>query len=270
MSYTPVKTVTDGMAWTAKDCNIYFRDNFAAGVPDIFTTKGDLAVASDSDAAGRLGIGTNGKILTADSVESLGAKWALDAVVDAAAAKGDLILGTAADAVAKHAVGTNTHNLYADSQHTNGVRWATQNRVRSTAYSATQNIAASTWTKLLLWATDTFDTASCFASYTMTPTHSGLYLIGCSLRWEDLSGGAEDDKLIVALYLAGSLYSVISAKINQRASNADRPITGLDLVQVDYGQTLDIYGYHTFTAAKAELPSATPNLHNLIAIEIGG
>lgn len=51
-------------------------DNFIAGVPDIFTTKGDLVVASGADAAGRLGVGTNGQLLTADSGETLGVKWA--------------------------------------------------------------------------------------------------------------------------------------------------------------------------------------------------
>lgn len=51
-------------------------DNFIAGVPDIFTTKGDLAVASAANIAGRLGVGSNGYALIADSGETLGIKWA--------------------------------------------------------------------------------------------------------------------------------------------------------------------------------------------------
>lgn len=75
MAYNAVPTVTTGDLWTASNHNTYIRDNFAAGVPDIFTTKGDLAIASGANAAGRLGVGSNGKVLVASSAESLGIKW---------------------------------------------------------------------------------------------------------------------------------------------------------------------------------------------------
>lgn len=77
MGYTPVKTVTEGMPWTAKDMNTYLRDNFAAGVPDLFTTKGDIAAASGSDAAVRVGAGPNNSWLFADSGATGGVKQAL-------------------------------------------------------------------------------------------------------------------------------------------------------------------------------------------------
>ena len=41
----------------------------------LVTTKGDLIVR-DSSAPARLGVGTNGFVLTADSAETLGVKWA--------------------------------------------------------------------------------------------------------------------------------------------------------------------------------------------------
>ena len=41
-----------------------------------FDAKGDLLVASGADVVGRLAIGTNGFILTADSTQTLGVKWA--------------------------------------------------------------------------------------------------------------------------------------------------------------------------------------------------
>lgn len=41
----------------------------------LVTTKGDLIVR-DSSAPARLGVGTNGFVLTADSAETLGIKWA--------------------------------------------------------------------------------------------------------------------------------------------------------------------------------------------------
>ena len=47
-----------------------------AFVPNsLVTTKGDLIVR-DSSAPARLGVGTNGHVLTADSAETLGVKWA--------------------------------------------------------------------------------------------------------------------------------------------------------------------------------------------------
>jgi hypothetical protein len=42
----------------------------------IFDAKGDLIVGSAADAALRLAVGTNGHVLTADSAESTGVKWA--------------------------------------------------------------------------------------------------------------------------------------------------------------------------------------------------
>ena len=76
MTYNPVPTQTVDDNWTADEHNTYIRDNFAAGVPDIFTTKGDLAVATGADAAARLGVGADGTVLTADSGEETGLKYA--------------------------------------------------------------------------------------------------------------------------------------------------------------------------------------------------
>lgn len=75
MPYNPVPTVATGDLWTASNHNTYIRDNFAAGVPDIFTTKGDLAVASGPNAAGRLAVGSTGQVLAVDASQPLGLKW---------------------------------------------------------------------------------------------------------------------------------------------------------------------------------------------------
>ena len=75
MAYIVMTTKTTGDIPDAIDWN-HIVNNFAAGVPDGFTTKGDLAVASAANVAGRLGVGSNGQMLTADSAETLGVKWA--------------------------------------------------------------------------------------------------------------------------------------------------------------------------------------------------
>lgn len=67
MAYTDVITVATGDTWTAANNNTYIRDNFAAGVPAIFTAAGDIAYASGVKAASRLGIGTEGQALVVGS-----------------------------------------------------------------------------------------------------------------------------------------------------------------------------------------------------------
>jgi hypothetical protein len=44
-----------------------------------FDAKGDMLAASAADAAGRLAVGSNNQVLTADSAQALGVKWATPA-----------------------------------------------------------------------------------------------------------------------------------------------------------------------------------------------
>jgi hypothetical protein len=58
---------------------IFFRDGVAAAdgaIPEsTVTTKGDLLAATGSGVVTRVGLGTNGYVLTADSAQTAGIKW---------------------------------------------------------------------------------------------------------------------------------------------------------------------------------------------------
>jgi len=79
----PLNDFTAGTTIVAADMNQNFTDietfvNTTPGVvqKDIVDAKGDLIVATSADAVSRLAVGTNNYVLTADSGEGTGLKWA--------------------------------------------------------------------------------------------------------------------------------------------------------------------------------------------------
>lgn len=70
---------------TMKDIDANFVELYGT-IPPVLTTKGDLA--GFNTATARVPVGTNNQVLTADSTQALGLKWATPAVVPAFVAPG--------------------------------------------------------------------------------------------------------------------------------------------------------------------------------------
>ena len=98
----------------------------------LFDAKGDIIAATADNVAIRVPVGTNNQILTADSTQAPGIKWAAapignvpvasDIIWDA---KGDLAVGTGADTASKLVIGTNGQILVVDTTTATGLKWAT-------------------------------------------------------------------------------------------------------------------------------------------------
>ena len=106
----PLNDFNAGTTIVAADMNQNFADietfvNTTPGVvqKDIVDAKGDLIVATSADAVSRLAVGTNNYVLTADSGEGTGLKWAS---VPADATKMPLAGGTFTGSVTFEAANT--------------------------------------------------------------------------------------------------------------------------------------------------------------------
>ena len=117
MAYTVIPTITTGDVATAAWGNTHLKDNFAAGVPDIFTTDGDVAVGTGANAAKRVAAFDASNLLLH---EIGGLEFDLNAVV-----AGGIPVGSGSGTMSILVVGTTANYvLTVDSGETNGMKWA--------------------------------------------------------------------------------------------------------------------------------------------------
>ena len=115
----------DGTSAVSHNAGAVFRHGVSArdfdeanAFANTMTTKGDV-LSRSSSADVRLGVGTNGHVLTADSAETSGLKWAAP---DPLTTKGDLF--TYSTTEARLGVGSNGQRLEAASGEATGLKWA--------------------------------------------------------------------------------------------------------------------------------------------------
>jgi hypothetical protein len=92
-----------------------------------YDAKGDILAATADNTATRLGVGTDGTTLLANSSAVTGLAWSATApiLVGTVTTKGDVLAGSAANTVIRLGVGTDGQVLVANSAATSGLSWGT-------------------------------------------------------------------------------------------------------------------------------------------------
>jgi hypothetical protein len=129
LNVTAPATFADIVAlWASGACSSgYLKFDGTCSTPSgtsPLTTKGDLDGFDTAEA--RIPVGADGQVLTADSTQALGVKWAASPAgfANPMTTKGDIIAGGTGGAAARVGVGTDGQVLTADAASANGVKWA--------------------------------------------------------------------------------------------------------------------------------------------------
>lgn len=211
MAYTPVPTVSTGGSWTAQDMNRYVKDNFAAGIPDLMTTKGDIVAATGGDAGERVAVGANNEFLIADDGASSGVGWSKPAGFRAT---GD------------------GSTLYV-------VTYQTWIPLRDTV------------TPRSFYITEEFDSEGVYSNSNdrFTAAHGGYYLVGLSAGAYGFGGAwALGQEILFAIYKNGSRYSIVGSGDIMGANVFSAFYRGIDIVKMSAGDYLEGYIYIDYSS----------------------
>ena len=136
IAYTIVPTITTGDVATAAWGNTHIKDNFAAGVPDLFTTDGDIAIGTGADAAERVNAFDSSNLL-------LHERGGLEADVNAVTT-GDTLVGQSAGVIGLE---TAMSQAQAEAGSDTQVRGVTAQRINQAIQSlSSANIVTGTYT----------------------------------------------------------------------------------------------------------------------------
>jgi len=155
---TTTNTITFTVTLTTADMITIWKGTVGAGsggssniaTDPIWDAKGDLLAGTGANTATILSVGTNGYVLTADSAEATGIKWAASSggFANPMTTLGDIIYGASAGAGTRLAGNTTTTKQFLSSTGNGSISaapsWSTVTK-SDVGLSAVENTALSTW-----------------------------------------------------------------------------------------------------------------------------
>ena len=246
MAYVAIPHKGVGETVSATEYNV-IADDFVAGVPDIFTTKGDIAIATAADAASRLGVGTNNFVLIAASGEATGAKWAVSPTADLVTTKGDILAATAADTLARLAAGANGSVLVAASGEATGLAWVAPVEAR---YEVSETKALTSGaTTILDYDTSVSDTDSAVTTgagwkFTCPAGKGGVYMVIASCLLQSSAAWGVGEYINLQLFVDGAGKGYLSLKYMEAAGTYNVFLSGMSYVVLAEAEELNVRATH--------------------------